>query len=348
MHGGRWYQAIQSGGHHPKGWLDLSSSISPYGPGPKARAAWAGLLDQLDRYPDPDYDGLLERVVLHYGLDRSKVVVTAGAIEALDAAFRVLAPKRLYVVVPCFSEYRTRAEIYRIPVQEIRDPSDLKKGPPGLVAVANPVNPTGRVWSAGEMTEWLVQSEQGGHHLMVDEAFLEFLPDWRDRTLMGRVDDHPGLSVVASLTKFYGLAALRLGFWVSGLTYPERAQKLLLPWRISWVSSRLAEWALSDQEYFQRTRVRFEQERTFLRSSLEDRGLTVEDSQVNYLLVSLPEEAVDPVLAGLFEQGILVRDARPFRGLAHPGVRIAVKRRRDSQRLILAWDSIMSGSFNVR
>ncbi|MDA8194747.1 MAG: aminotransferase class I/II-fold pyridoxal phosphate-dependent enzyme [Thermaerobacter sp.] len=341
MHGGQWYQAIYEGGFRREGWVDLSSSISPYGPGPRARRLWPGLIDQLDRYPDPEYHGLTAAIGTHFGLDPDSVVVTAGATEGIDLIYRALKPRQVAVVIPAFAEYAERARALGIAVSTVTSPQRLGAGP-GILVLANPINPTGQVWPRAEMRKWREVAHRQGWRWVVDEAFLEFLPDWRERSMMATAATADDLIVLQSLTKFYGLAALRLGFVVAAASLRPSLRRLQVPWQVSWAAAQMGAAALADQPYFAETRRRLIADRATLASQLESRARIIYPAAANFLLVQPQGISVPRLVEGLKGEGVLVRDARSFAGLSQPTVRIAVKRARDHERLLSAWDAVVT------
>lgn len=333
-HGGQWYQAISHKGWPRKGWLDLSASISPYGPGPKARVAWPGLLSGIDQYPDPYYTDLRGGMARHYGVAPENLLVTAGAVEGLDFFYQMKSPARVIILEPSFSEYRLRAEVHNIPVMSINHLDDVAGIGPGLLVVANPVNPTGALWTPRQADEMLRVAREQGWDVLIDEAFLEFVPDWRKRTCIPYATVHEGVAILGSLTKFYGLAGLRVGFIAGKSSQIGELEDKALPWRIAWPSSEVARISLLDQEFFSTTRDLFDVQRERIAAELSQWG-KVYESHVNYVLWE-PQHAVSPLIEYLANNGIIVRDARSFKGLDVPAIRVAVKREPEMTRFLEA------------
>ncbi len=336
-HGGDW-ASLDPSTRSQQDLLDLSSSISPYGPGPKARALWPGLVDRLHRYPDWRKQELTEALANHLGIAANSILITAGAMEAIDLTLRTFRPQHAWVEVPAFSEYALRASVYGIDVRTWHHPS--QPGPEsGLWFLANPANPTGRVLTARECGQYQKRAMDSHNILVIDEAFIEFVDGWREWSSVREAAQSEYLVVMGSLTKYYGLAGLRVGFLV---THPETIRKIAahtIPWHVSLVAQEMAVASLKDQDYFDWTRIQLKQERARLKRMLESFGQVDEASQVNYLLF-FPYCSVDELIKGLQKQGILVRDARNFKGIETPGVRIAVKKPKDSTRLVRALKNI--------
>ncbi|AUW94106.1 hypothetical protein BXT84_09195 [Sulfobacillus thermotolerans] len=334
MHGGDW--ASLEPGPYPM--LDLSSSISPYGPGPKARALWPTLVNRIDRYPDWKAREATQITAQHLHIAKSHLMLTAGGVEAIDLVLQVFRPTQVFVKIPAFSEYQERAEIHGMTVESISRIEDITNRS-GLLFLANPANPTGEVLRAEQLLPYVKWAQRQGSLLVVDEAFLEFLPDWRNITLSQHAERDSHLIVIGSLTKFYGLAGLRVGYLVGASDYIQAVRRYALPWHVSLVAQAMAQAALQDQEYFSQTREDLQQERERLSHLLRQWGTVREGAEANFVLFS-PRMPLDPVIAALRARAILVRDARDFEGLDKEYVRIAVKTPQDSNRLMEALDEI--------
>jgi threonine-phosphate decarboxylase len=111
---------------------------------------------------------------------------------------------------------------------------------------------------------------------------------------------------------------------------------------VSLAAQELASACLQDQPYFAGTRQLLQQERQRLKGMLSPYGHVAADSKVNYLLF-VPRITVDKLVSCLRMRGILVRDARDFAGLEQPSVRIAVKRPKDSERMLSGLREIYFG-----
>lgn len=342
VHGGDWASPGVMEYVQGQQLLDLSSSISPYGPGPRARTLWPSLVDRIDRYPDWRAFEATKTAAAHLRVEEHQVLMTAGGVEAIDLVLQSFAPPRVFVKVPAFSEYRDRAEIRGIPVHSVSGAGDLS-GQQGLLFVANPANPTGEVLRPQEMAPYLEWAQQPGAAMVVDEAFLEFLQNWRELTVTLQAAGNPHLVVIGSLTKFYGLAGLRVGYIVATRAHIEAAASASVPWHVSLVAQDMATACLQDQTYFAQTRCLLDAERERLTGLLAPLGRVRKGAEANYLLFSPHGACLDEVLHGLNKRAILVRDARTFEGLDGPYVRIAVKRPEDSDRLVRALQEVYAG-----
>ncbi len=338
-HGGDW-ASLDVQTRSQQDLLDLSSSISPYGPGPKARALWPSLVDRLHRYPDWRKEQLTGALANHLGIEQDSVLVTAGAMEAIDLVIRAFLPQDVWVEVPAFSEYEARASVYGIGVKTWQHPNGPGREP-GLWFLANPANPTGRMLTHEECRQYVRGPTDFQKITVIDEAFIEFVQSWHERSFAQEAAHSDYLVVMGSLTKYYGLAGLRIGFLVAHPRIIRKISRHTTPWHVSLVAQEMALASLADQDYFDGARIRLEKERARLITMLEPFGKIDETSETNYLLF-YPSISVDDLIRGLKKQGILIRDARNFKGLTSEAVRIAVKKPKDTTRLMHALEEIYS------
>lgn len=332
MHGGDWASMGAALYTEPEGLLDLSSSISPYGPGPRARMCWPGLVDRIDRYPDWRCGALTALMARHLGIGPGNVLMTSGGVEAIDLILQYFRPSRVFVKAPAFSEYQNRAVVRGIAVRFIADIREVQ-GQSGLMFLANPANPTGELMDRHTLAPYLAWAKSPGTTLVVDEAFIEFVENWREFTMSLEAVSHGGLLVIGSLTKFYGLAGARIGYVAGDAGIMAKVSAYAVPWHVSLVAQEMASACLQDQQYFEMARRLLHKERRRLAENLQPFGEVWGCPAANYLLMA-PAMAVETFVEELRNRGILVRDTRDFIGLNKPLVRIAVKRPADSDRLI--------------
>ena len=338
MHGGDW-AALDAITRSQLNLLDLSSSISPYGPGPKARRLWPSLVDHLDRYPDWRNGELTKTLAMHLKVDPDQVLITAGAMEAIDLVIQSFRPGRIWIVVPAFGEYERRAQAHGVVVQWIEEGQELPASS-GMLFLANPANPTGRLLSPADLQAYVRWASDPDHILVVDEAFIEFVKAWPNTSLVADAAGLPRIVVLGSLTKFYGLAGLRVGFIVARGDHVQKIAAQTLTWHVSLVAQEMAVASLQDGAYFDATRLWIQDEKKRLQGLLRPFGRIDCTAQANYFLFSPYKRSVSGIVAGLQAQGILVRDAGDFKGLEEPAIRIAVKRPQDSDRLAKALEYI--------
>jgi threonine-phosphate decarboxylase len=185
--------------------------------------------------------------------------------------------------------------------------------------------------------------------MVVDEAFMDYVPS---ETLVAEAMRSEHLVVLRSLTKFYGMPALRIGYAVSSPRMAARIAAQLPPWPVTTLAASAAAEAVQDHQYARRTLVSVADQRRWLSQALGTTGVTVYPSAANFLLLRLPATAPTSarVRARLItDAGVVVRDCRSFDGLSNGRfIRVAVRQRDENERLVRALGSVLEGVPHVR
>jgi histidinol-phosphate aminotransferase len=207
-------QEAAAGPGRPAGVVDLAVNVRPDGPPPWLQRRLRESVDCIARYPDQHR--ALHRAAERHGRAPDEVLLTAGAAEAFTLIARAFAPRRAVIVHPQFTEPETalraagrRVERLILPPDFTLDPGAAEAAVPpdaDLVVVGNPTNPTSVLHPA----ETLAALARPGRVLVVDEAFADCVPGEPESLADRR--NLPGLLVVRSLTKTWGLAGLRVGY----------------------------------------------------------------------------------------------------------------------------------------
>jgi threonine-phosphate decarboxylase len=171
-------------------------------------------------------------------------------------------------------------------------------------------------------------------------------------TLVAEAAGSDRLVVLRSVTKFYGMPALRVGYAVSSPRLAARIAAQLPPWPVTALAASAAAEAVRDHQYARRTLVSVADQRRWLSQALGTTGVTVYPSAANFLLLRLPAAAPTSarVRARLItDAGVVVRDCRSFEGLSNGRfIRVAVRQRDENERLVRAVRSVLEGITHVR
>ena len=356
VHGGNLAWAASLAGCSPFLIQDFSASINPLGPPQSAIAAITAALDSLKAYPDPDYQQLRVLLGKVHQLPPEWIIPGNGAAELLTwAAMDLSKLERTYLVTPAFSDYWRSLEAFNAKVEECpicvealevgkRESSPLPVSCSHPLArsgllLNNPHNPTGKLWEKERILPYLEQFAL----VAIDEAFMDFLPPEEEQSLISVIQDYPNLAIVRSLTKFYSLPGLRLGY---AIAHPDRLQQWRA-WRDPWPVNSLAVAAgaavLEDREFQQQTWSWLASARYNLFHELEKiPGLMPIPSAANFLLVrsDYPSSQLQKIL--LLQHQILIRDCLSFPELGDRYFRIAVRSSAENQRLLAALRSAIS------
>ncbi|OGS91548.1 MAG: threonine-phosphate decarboxylase [Gallionellales bacterium GWA2_60_18] len=240
-HGGRLRAAAQRYGIPENEWLDLSAGINPNGwPVPPVSAEiWQAL-------PQDD-DGLVAAACACYGTTR--LLAVSGSQAAIQSLPSLRSPSKVALVAPSYAEHahawqRCGHQVAGVPAEEIfQADADVK-------VIVNPNNPTGKLFSRDELLNLRARLAARGGWLVVDEAFIDAAPEHS----LASVCPLPGLIVLRSLGKFFGLAGARVGFVLAEENLLQQLAELLGPWPVAAPSRYVATLALRDTEWQRATR----------------------------------------------------------------------------------------------
>ena len=206
-------------------------NVRPGTPPPWLREVIRAAIDDIAAYPDPA--AATEAAARRHGRPSSEVLVTAGAAEAFTLIARAFRPRRAVVVHPQFTEPEAalRAAGHRVERAILPPPFQLGPGSipaeADLVIVGNPTNPTSVLHPA----DTIRALARPGRTLVVDEAFADCVPGEPESLAAAR--DVPGLIVVRSLTKTWGLAGLRAGYLLATPADVQTLARPRPPWSVS-------------------------------------------------------------------------------------------------------------------
>ena len=324
-------------------WLDMSANINPLGLSEAVKTAIASNIDGLIHYPDPEARKLKSAISARYKIDFKNIITLNGAAEFFYLFFNAIRPKRVLIVVPSFSEYERAAlaanceieyfvthakDNFNIDFERLIKAVDNDKI--DCIVLANPNNPTGNLINFEDVSKLLKMNV----FVMVDESFIDFVDD--KYSVRELCLENKNLMIVQSLTKFFAIPGLRLGF---AIVDEERVKRLELckdVWNVNYLAQKAGIAALNDEEYISRTRNWIIKEKKSITSRLK----TIVDIKffgptVNFVLIKFDSEKVAfNVINKLRSHKILVRSCANFRGLDGSYIRMAIRHREDNDRVI--------------
>ena len=334
--------------------IDFSANMNPLGP---PQGVWQAVLETLQEivhYPDPYARELRTTLAAHLGIEPANLVLGNGSMELLYLLPRISRQDRALLPAPGFSEYEYGVRLAGLPCQYIYlEPPAYTWNLPalcqavaqgGLIFLCNPNNPTGTLLSQEALAEVLAVLPETAL-LVMDEAFIDFVDDYRSLTLVHRAVQDPRVVVLGSLTKFYALPGLRLGYAAGTTEWVQRLAAQVPPWNINSLAQAAGTAALQDQEYLAHSREYIRKTRQKFYEALQTvPGLQPLAPTANFIFCRLgPELPNAPRLVQLMGQrGFLLRDCSNYRGLDDRCIRLAVRRPRENEALVAAFKDLLS------
>lgn len=356
-HGGNLVWAALKAGCSVDRILDFSASINPLGPPPSAIAAIHAHLGSLRDYPDPGYHQLRSALGEFHQLSPDWILPGNGSAELLTWASRELAElDTTYLLTPAFRDYVRALKTFGARVQDClllaeddQDQSGFNRSPRRCLSLEqtlaqgqgnlstsglllnNPHNPTGQLFSKESILPYLDRFAL----VVVDEAFMDFLRPEQQQSVIEWVSEYPNLVVLRSLTKFYSLPGLRLGYAIAHPSRLKRWQQWRDPWSVNTLAAAAGEAVVRDTVFQSQTWEWLETARSHLFKELQAMpGLYPFPGAVNFFLVMCDQSAVKLQLQLLQQHQILIRDCVSFPELGEHYFRVAVRTIAENQQLL--------------
>ena len=291
--------------------VKLNGNENPYGPSPKA--AEAVYSAALHIYPDPFQRKLRAALSEYTGFGPESIIAGAGSDELIDLLFRLFIEPGDTILdcEPTFAMYAfcarvaggelrliQRDELFEIDLQAVRDAIDDKTK---IIFISSPNNPTGNLASEDQVRALL----ETGLVVVIDEAYYEFSGE----TAAGLIDEYDNLVVLRTMSKWAGLAGLRIGYGIMDSALVDHIVDIKSPYNVNIAAEAAALASLEDSEYLLGNVQSIVNDRQSMYQALEEvDGMKPWPSHGNYILCQLdgPEKAVS-MTDQLAARGIFVR-----------------------------------------
>lgn len=274
----------------------------------------------LERYPDPYQVPLKKKYAAFrgYDLQPSNIFVGVGSDEAIDLLMRIFcrpAVDKILTTPPTYGMYKVCAkvndvEIVNVPLTpefDVRIPETLQAITPEvkLLFLCSPGNPTAKAIPLKDI-EAVAGSKEAQHLLVVvDEAYVDFSDKGSAVSLLSK---YPNIVVLQTLSKAFGLAAIRCGFCIGPADVIQLMNNVKAPYNVNALTSKMALRAFDSTDQLQKNIQLLLEQRKFVAESLEklDFVTKVYPSDANFLLVQLQSKAKE-VYQRMADSGVVTR-----------------------------------------
>ncbi len=353
-HGGRVCEAARRWGIDPGEVIDFSANINPLGPPRGVLAAIETSLAPVNLRAYPDAHAFVLALADKHSVNPDEVIVGSGTAALMFAVLHAIRPKRVLVLEPAFAEYSracaaVKAEVATWPLTEedgftpnfaslVRA---VKEHLFDLVILNSPHNPTGALYPRDALLSLIDAAEEHDVAVLLDEAFIDYAPQ---ASLVSLAATKLQTVVLRSLTKFYALPGLRVGYGVCNAKLAAKIREQIDPWSVSTVALEAGRAALDEEEFGEESRRANVQARAEFANALRGVGLTVFPSAANFLLTKLPHGLGEDLEDWLEAERILIRRCDSFRGLGDAYIRLAVRSCPDNVRLVSLIERWLKGN----
>jgi histidinol-phosphate aminotransferase len=303
--------------------------------------AYGSPLDEnYNRYPDPLQWALKKELSKIKGVPPQNIFIGNGSDEVIDIAFRIFCkPGQDNVIVcpPTYGMYKVCADINDVEVKEVLLTQDFQLNVEGilnavdantkLLFICSPNNPTGNDMNRMDI-ELLLNNFPG--IVIIDEAYINFS---RQKTFIQELTEYENLIVMQTLSKAWGLAALRLGLGFASEKIIDLFNRVKPPYNINLSSQQLGIKALANIKEVNANIINTIQQRNWVHDQLQQFNFVqiIYTSDANFILVKV--DNADKLYQYLLLNRIIVRN-RSKEPLCENCIRITIGTEQENQHLI--------------
>jgi threonine-phosphate decarboxylase len=343
-HGGNIYSFAEKRGLDQGSVIDFSASINPLGTSKNVIREIKKNLKNLIHYPDIQATKLSDKIAETLNVSKKSIVCGNGSTELIYLVPRIMGFKKVLIPQPTFSDYERSCRISHpsctitdytlkhksnFDIEPVHLLDKIMSTKPDAVFLCNPNNPTGRLIKKTSLLEISEQAKKQKIYVIVDESFIDFCPG---ESVADKVEKNPYLIVLKSMTKFYALAGLRLGYGIFPAHIAGILQKNKEPWSVNTLAQTAGIAALDERAYKDRTMKIVNKQKNILEKGLQGLGIDYIPSYANYYLLQTPKAR--QIIKKLAKKGLIVRDCSNFKGLDYRYLRIAVKSHKENHLLL--------------
>lgn len=294
--------------------VKLASNENPLGCSDKVKQAVAQEISEIGRYPDGGGYILKEQIKQQFGINHDQITLGNGSNDVLEIIARTFISDKDSVVYSqyAFAVYALvtqalNAQAIEVPAKnfghDLQAMANAVQENTKVIFIANPNNPTGTWFEEAEFAQFM--DKIPSHVIVVlDEAYVEYFPENFDSLQF--LAKYANLIITRSMSKCYGLAALRVGFAFASPEITNYLNRIRQPFNVNHLAMVAGVAALQDTDFIEHSRQINKLGMAQLQQGLSKLGLNYVPSRTNFLLVNVERDAVE-VFNALLREGVIVR-----------------------------------------
>jgi L-threonine-O-3-phosphate decarboxylase/precorrin-6x reductase len=351
-HGGNLKALSALSGVSENSIIDFSANINPLGPIPEFTQVVTDSSAVSMHYPDPDYTEFVSAISRFGKWKTSEITVGNGASELIYACTKLNKFKRALIPVPSYSDYAISATRAGLPVHYYFckeennftiDTNDLSTHirPADLIFIGRPNNPSGSIIAVETLLNLI--NRHPSSFFIIDESFIEFTEHASVATSLPE-----NAIMIRSMTKFYAIPGLRLGYAISNGHLTQTMKSYLIPWGLNIIATSVGISSLNNLEYQQFSRLKNSELRdSFYKKLSLLNNIKVYPSACNFFLIKLMNNIKGSILFSiLLKQNFAIRQCSNFTGLDDSYIRIAVRNDDENDRFTNALKATLHDNYH--
>ncbi len=355
VHGGNIEQARQKYNLHNKKIIDFSANINFMGPPIAIKGLLRKKWQLITRYPEPQAMAFKKELAEQLNIQPQNIIIGNGAVEIIYQLLHILQPGVCLIPAPSFSEYEyavrsIKKDIKRIYLQEDNNfrinideyINNFKNV--DIAFICNPHNPTGMILKKDKIMEIIKAACEDNVWLIIDESFIDFVIKSKDYTIIDNIKKYNNLFLIRSLTKFFAIPGLRLGYGIGPEKLIEEMEMRRDPWSVNILAQEAGKIAIKDKEYIRDTKIVNKKERNYFYKELKKiKNIKVFKPAANFIFIKILNKLTTRELIDIMAMsGILVRDCNSYCGLNNKYIRVAVKSRKENKKLLTVLNNVIN------
>ena len=337
--------------------IKFAANVNPLGISENVKNLLKDNLDIISSYPDRNYVSLRNSIADYLDIDPDNIIVGNGSTELISLLIKQRLPKKALVIGPTYSEYSKELSLSDC-IQEyflLKEEDDFEINISDLVKtlddgydmliMCNPNNPTSSAVLNGNMRIILEECKKRNIFVMIDETYVEFVPDGCNVSSVKLTNEYENLIVLRGVSKFFAAPGLRLGYAItSNSKFRENVKEHQIPWSLNSVAAFAGEHFFKDSEFINNTKSLINIERTRIFNELSAvEGIKIYPAYGNFFLVKICVEGItsSDIFEGCIKKGLMIRDCSSFSSLEGEYVRFCIMNKDDNNQLIDALKSLI-------
>ena len=337
-HGGNIYDLAQQLGCHPSEIMDMSSNMNPLGPCPDLVAFLQENINTITKLPEVDANRTVNAFARRYHIDPERVIAGNGTTQFIYSIPRILETKRALIFGPTYADYADACAMHHIDYnystsdESVAFEHDISAAAQEIqgydtVFICNPNNPTGNIIPAANLEKFC--KSHVNVNFVIDESYLMFVDGSNTQSMVKSA--LPNVLVLNSLSKFFTIPGLRIGFLISSPVIIKKFKTYLLPWSVNSLAQMAVQYLMKQTaqvEKFIENTVKFiAQEKGILFETFKNSSfIKLFPSATCFILVRLYGNLTADGLGNhLARDRILIRNCSNFRGLSESFIRFSLK-----------------------
>ncbi len=336
---------------------DYCIPVNPYFPTESMMSSYKHNLDQiLKYYPAHSYD--TSAIVANlFNLKEEHVVLANGSTELITWIDHLFVRESILTPIPTFGRWtdqpletgkkvhtiqRLEEKSFRLSPKEIIEAT--KKSKSRALALCNPNNPTGAIFSRDEVIE-IIEGLAELEIIIIDESFIDFSSEENIPSVADIVHKYHNAIVLKSLGKNFGLHGVRMGYAVANTDLAEKLQHYLPRWNVNGIAEAVIRDIPNHIEEYELSRIRVIKEReSFFQKLRSITQIKVFPSNANFVFIKIPDfidgrKFRDHLITNY---GLIIRECGNKVGSSCQFIRVAIRPQNDADILVKALRSSLN------